>query len=95
MSTVSYEHVTKEQLRAELDQLARARYGLTVDEFLDRYRRGEIDGESVEGADLILLARLVRAASSTSARNRSQKKRLWWGLRGLKRDAPISARAAR
>ena len=95
MSTVSYEHVTKDQLRVELDRSAHSRYGLTVDEFLDRYRRGEIDTESVEGADLVFLARLLEPSARVSRERRSFKGRLWWGLRGLKRDAPISARAAR
>ena len=62
MSTVERELLTREELRAELDRVARERLGLGVDEFLEQYAAARIDLTSPRTWRAALLARLLLEA---------------------------------
>ena len=51
--------VTPDELRQELDRLARERLGMPADEFLERLKSGELDLESPTVSRLAILARLL------------------------------------
>jgi hypothetical protein len=56
---VIYEHVTRDELLTELDRLARARLGMSGDDFLAQWRAGELDEFSPTVSRLAVLARLI------------------------------------
>ncbi len=57
---IVYDIATRDELRAELDKLARERMGITGDEFLERWRAGDLDefSPTVSGVTAVL-ARLI------------------------------------
>jgi hypothetical protein len=70
---VATEHLTQEEIRAELDRLARQKFSLSADEFLDRYEHNRLDLSSPSVARLSILARLLL---QSPPRKRSRKRLL-------------------
>jgi hypothetical protein len=59
MASVERKTLTRDELKAELDDGARAVLGLDADQFLTRYCAGELDLHSVPVLRLSVLARLL------------------------------------
>jgi hypothetical protein len=59
MGSVEHKTLTRAEVKAELDEGARALLGLDADEFLARYCGGELDLHSVPVLRLSVLARLL------------------------------------
>jgi hypothetical protein len=47
-------------LRAALDERSRAEFGLSLDDFVERLRAGELDADSVAVSDIAALVRLLQ-----------------------------------
>jgi hypothetical protein len=56
---VLFESLTRDELRDELDRLAQEKLGLSADEFIARYRAGELDLDSPAVLRIAVLARLL------------------------------------
>ena len=69
MATVERKTLTVGEVRKELDERARATLGLGWDEFLARYRAGELDLSSPTVLRLTVLARLINEAETTNGPN--------------------------
>lgn len=64
MSAVEHKSLTRAEIKAELDDGARAVLGIDADEFVARYRVGELDLNSIPVLRLSVLARLLLEASN-------------------------------
>lgn len=53
------EHLTREEIREEIDRYASARLGMSGEEFLERRRAGELDEFDPKVARLAVLARFL------------------------------------
>lgn len=63
-STAAREHgtLTRDQLRAELEERTSREFGLPLDEFLARLHAGDLDPDSTAVTDLAFLARMLERA---------------------------------
>lgn len=57
---VVFETATREEIYAELDQLARETLDISADEFVERWTSGELDPYDPTVARLAVFARLLR-----------------------------------
>jgi hypothetical protein len=69
MPTVEHITLTQEEIRKELDDAAQRVLGLDVDEFLERYRAGELDADDPTVLRLTILARLLADAEPHAGDN--------------------------
>jgi hypothetical protein len=68
MGTVERGKVTRDQLYEELDRLTRDALGMSADDFIARYQRGEVDPASVIEARLAAVVRLLHEDRQWAAR---------------------------
>lgn len=73
---VATEHLTQEEIRAQLDLLARKKFSLSGEEFLDRYEHNRLDLSSPSVARLTILARLLQTTTPPRRRRRLLKRLL-------------------
>ncbi len=69
MATVERKTLTVEEVRDALDEGARTTLGLSCDDFLARYRTGDLDLDSPTVLRLTVLARLLLEAEAGNVRN--------------------------
>jgi len=56
---IVYDIATRDELRGELEKLARERLGMSADDFLEQWKAGDLDEFSPTVSRVALLARLI------------------------------------